>query len=189
MLDQSKRLLDVPLDTHDNMMKFIEGLPTDTCHLAMNMSEGTQREKREVIGRNFAKKLALIRRSAFKNGNGVDDGTEGKAATEEEEDDDVDEVEEEVDEVEAEKALRQKLVDLIESIPELFELVENETEILKLVLDQELQKYNLLLETMTDTLMDAVRAMDGQCLVTDTITDLLEAIEGDEIPDAWKASN
>ena len=43
-------------------------------------------------------------------------------------------------------------------------------EILKLVLDQELQKYNLLIGTMTDTLQAALNVIDGKSLVTNQVT-------------------
>ena len=38
------------------------------------------------------------------------------------------------------------------------------------MLDQELQKYNLLIGTMTDTLQAALNVIDGKSLVTNQVT-------------------
>ncbi len=53
-------------------------------------------------------------------------------------------------------------------------------EILELVLDQELQKYNNLLETMRESLESALSGIEGQNLVTDEIGQLLESVKEGE---------
>jgi len=69
--------------------------------------------------------------------------------------------------------------------PQPFELEKDLKEILKLVLDQELQKYNLLIGTMTDTLQAALNVIDGKSLVTNQIEEFIEAVEEGEIPQPW----
>ncbi len=60
-------------------------------------------------------------------------------------------------------------------------LQEGLTEILELVLDQELQKYNHLLEEMRDSLESALCGIEGLNLVTDEIGQLLESIKEGEL--------
>ncbi len=60
-------------------------------------------------------------------------------------------------------------------------LQEGLTEILELVLDQELQKYNHLLEEMRDSLESALCGIEGLNLVTDEIGQLLESIKQGEL--------
>ena len=38
---------------------------------------------------------------------------------------------------------------------------------------------------MRDTLADALRALDGQCLVTEAISELLDSVQEDDIPEVW----
>ena len=87
---------------------------------------------------------------------------------------------------ESEDDLRTKIMDILERLPKLFDLVEGQEEdILKLVLDQELQKYNNLLDTMRESLEDSLRGIDGQNLVTPDIEQLLESVQENEIPECW----
>ena len=53
-------------------------------------------------------------------------------------------------------------------------------------LKQELQKYNLLLDTMRESLESALCGLDGKNLVTEEIADLLSSIKENDIPDCWE---
>ena len=99
-------------------------------------------------------------------------------------DDDDDDDEEEGDGGDA--ATREKISGILQQVPELFELEKDLEEILKLVLDQELQKYNLLISTMVETLQAALNVIDGKSLVTNDIEDFIDAIVGGEIPEPWQ---
>ena len=99
-------------------------------------------------------------------------------------DDDDDDDEEEGDGGDA--ATREKISGILQQVPELFELEKDLKEILKLVLDQELQKYNLLISTMVETLQAALNVIDGKSLVTNDIEDFIDAIVGGEIPEPWQ---
>ena len=83
-------------------------------------------------------------------------------------------------------ATREKISGILQHVPELFELEKDLKEILKLVLDQELQKYNLLISTMMKTLQAALNVIDGKSLVTNEIEDFIEAIVGGDIPEPWQ---
>ena len=83
-------------------------------------------------------------------------------------------------------ATREKISGILQQVPELFELEKDLEEILKLVLDQELQKYNLLISTMVETLQAALNVIDGKSLVTNDIEDFIDAIVGGEIPEPWQ---
>ena len=50
---------------------------------------------------------------------------------------------------------------------------------------QEIQRYNLLLSTMTESLESALCGLDGNNLVTEEIAQLLSSIEENEIPECW----
>ena len=170
MLDSSTGIGQVPVESHEKLMRFISKLPSDASHLIMAMSEANHIEKSEMEGRRLLEKFGRLKglrlegdASHAEDGDGEDEDTfDGEEAD-----------------------LRKKITALMDEIPDAFELAEQETEILKLVLDQELQKYNLLLETMRDTLADALRALDGQCLVTEAISELLESVQEDDIPEVW----
>ena len=168
MLNSSTRIGEVPVDSHEEMMRFISKLPSDAGHLIMGMSEANHIEKSEMEGKKLLEKLGALKGLKL----------EGDASHAEEGGDEDGAADEEAD-------LREKITALVDEIPDSFELAEQETEILKLVLDQELQKYNLLLETMRDTLADALRALDGQCLVTEAISELLDSVQEDDIPEVW----
>ena len=99
-------------------------------------------------------------------------------------DDDDDDDEEEGDG--GDTATREKISGILQQVPELFELEKDLEEILKLVLDQELQKYNLLISTMVETLQAALNVIDGKSLVTNDIEDFIDAIVGGEIPEPWQ---
>jgi dynein heavy chain len=161
MLNDTTRFGNVPVGTHTELMTFLASLPTDTAHLVMNMSKATHKQKNVMDGRELLLKLKSIRSLMF-------------SETRKEHIDDYEE-----------DSLRDKMLLIYNDIPDQFDLVENETEILKLVLDQELQKYNCLLEMIAESLSDALRAIDGKCLVTKKISCMLRSIEEDEIPDMW----
>ena len=174
MLNSSIGIGQVPVESHEEMMRFISKLPSDASHLIMAMSEANHIQKNEMEGKRLLEKLGTLKGLKLEGDashaeEGDDEGEDGSA-----------------DAFDSEEAgLRKKITALMDDIPDAFELAEQETEILKLVLDQELQKYNLLLETMRDTLADALRALDGQCLVTEAISELLDSVQEDDIPEVW----
>ena len=174
MLNSSIGIGQVPVESHEEMMRFISKLPSDASHLIMAMSEANHIQKNEMEGKRLLEKLGTLKGLKLEGDashaeEGDDEGEDGSA-----------------DAFDSEEAgLRKKITALMDDIPDAFELAEQETEILKLVLDQELQKYNLLLETMKDTLADALRALDGQCLVTEAISELLDSVQEDDIPEVW----
>ena len=49
-----------------------------------------------------------------------------------------------------------------------------------------MQKYNLLLNTMRESLLSAVCGLDGKNLVTEEIAHLLSSIKENDIPDCWE---
>ena len=170
MLNSSTSIGEVPVESHEEMMRFISKLPSDASHLVMAMSEANHIEKSEMEGKRLLQKLGALKGLNLEGDVEGDDEDDGQSAGTS-------------DRQEAD--LREKITALVGEIPDAFELAEQETEILKLVLDQELQKYNLLLETMRDTLADALRALDGQCLVTEAISELLDSVQEDDIPEVW----
>ena len=170
MLNSTTSIGEVPVVSHEEMMRFISKLPSDASHLVMAMSEANHIEKSEMEGKRLLEKLGALKGLNLEgDGEGEDEDDEQSADTSDRQ----------------EANLREKITALVGEIPDAFELAEQETEILKLVLDQELQKYNLLLETMRDTLADALRALDGQCLVTEAISELLDSVQEDDIPEVW----
>ena len=56
---------------------------------------------------------------------------------------------------------------------------------MKLVLDQELQKYNNLIDIMNDTLKAALNVIDGKSLINDKIEAFIDSLEAGDIPDVW----
>ena len=63
--------------------------------------------------------------------------------------------------------------------------MEDIEEIMVLVLDQELQKYNNLIDIMNDTLKSALHVIDGKSLINDKIESFIDSLESGDIPDAW----
>jgi dynein heavy chain len=59
---------------------------------------------------------------------------------------------------------------------------------MKLVLDQELQKYNNLIDIMNDTLRSALYVIDGKSLINDKIEAFITSLEIGDIPDVWADS-
>jgi dynein heavy chain len=105
-------------DTHETMMAYLNKLPTEVTSSLMRLSKAHHIMKNEERGRVFIRKLKMIR--GLGQGAEADNGgVEGEASYNAEED-----------------RLRAKIVSILESLPELFDLGEDETEILKLVLDQ-----------------------------------------------------
>lgn len=166
MLNSTTSIGQVPVESHEELMRFISKLPSEASHLMMAMSEANHIEKNEMEGKRLLEKLGTLKGLKLEG-----DASDAEDGDDEDEDGEAD--------------LRKKITVLTDEIPDAFELAEQETEILKLVLDQELQKYNLLLETMRDTLADALRALDGQCLVTEAISELLDSVQEDDIPEVW----
>ena len=56
---------------------------------------------------------------------------------------------------------------------------------MKLVLDQELQKYNNLIEIMNNSLKSALHVIDGKSLINDKIECFISSLEDGDIPDVW----
>ena len=56
---------------------------------------------------------------------------------------------------------------------------------MKLVLDQELQKYNNLIDIMNDTLKAALSVIDGKSLINDKIEAFINSLDDGDIPDVW----
>ena len=54
-----------------------------------------------------------------------------------------------------------------------------------LVLDQELQKYNNLIDIMNDSLQSALNVIDGKSLINDKIESFIESLDAGDIPDVW----
>lgn len=71
-------------------------------------------------------------------------------------------------------------------VPDEFDLSDNLDTILAVVLDQELQRYNELLEVMKDTLKNALNGLAGKCLLSEEMEEFIEQIRDDEIPKAWE---
>ena len=99
-------------DSHETLMRYLSQLPTDVTSSMMRMSAANHKMKNELRGRELLAKLRLVQ-----GGGGDEEEAEISYDVEEE-------------------RLRQKIRSLIADLPEQFDLVENETEILKLVLDQ-----------------------------------------------------
>ena len=59
---------------------------------------------------------------------------------------------------------------------------------MKLVLDQELQKYNNLIDIMNDTLKAALSVIDGKSLINDKIEAFIDSLNDGDIPDVWADS-
>ena len=71
-------------------------------------------------------------------------------------------------------------------VPEEFDLSDNADDILAVVLSQELERYNELLETMKDSLQNALNGLAGACLLSEEMEEFIEQIKEDEIPKVWQ---
>jgi len=157
------------LEDHETLMRYLGGLPKSASHKLARMSEANHRRKDELKGEMLVKKLISAQ-----------DLLPHLLASDEQE-------EESWDYAEEERRVKVKLTEILETLPELFELLEEDTqEILKLVLDQELQKYNCLLETMEETLESALHGIEGFILATKEIDDLIDDVKEGEIPACWQ---
>ena len=45
------------VDTHESLVKYLRGLPTEVSHTLMSMSEANHRRKEEIKGKSFIEKL------------------------------------------------------------------------------------------------------------------------------------
>ena len=147
------------LEDHNTMIDCVrQKLPAETTHSLLRVSESNHWSKNRSFGLEFMRKIRQTREGHFED------------------------LEEEADD----PSIRERLIKIMEQVPQEFELEEDLEEILQLVLDQELQKYNNLISTMNDTLQAALNAIDGKSLINDDIEDFLEALESGEIPDPWQ---
>ena len=77
-------------------------------------------------------------------------------------------------------------MNILEMVPEEFDLSADLDSILAVVLSQELERYNELLETMKDSLQNALNGLAGNCLLSEEMEEFIEQIKEDEIPKAWE---
>lgn len=77
-------------------------------------------------------------------------------------------------------------MNILEMVPEEFDLSDKLDSILAVVLSQELERYNELLETMKDSLRNALNGLAGSCLLSEEMEEFIEQIKEDEIPKAWE---
>ena len=103
-----------------------DAIPTETTHSLMRVSQANHWNKNTVKALDLVRKLRLTQGLDIKEEDELEEG--------------------EGDEI------RKKILKIIEQVPEEFELEDDIEEIMKLVLDQELQKYNNLIDIMNDTL-------------------------------------
>nr|XP_040564670.1 dynein heavy chain 7, axonemal-like [Lepeophtheirus salmonis] len=147
---------------------YIMNLPTETNHNILRMGEATHYLKNVLEGETFLHKLRLTQREEAKI-------PESNKKMEDKEDEFI--------------KMRQTMSKILNLLPEEFETTENnsfsEDKILNIVLDQELQKYNDLLDTMKESLESAIMSIDGRGIMTKEIQELLEFIKNDEIPSIW----
>ncbi|CAB4061835.1 DNAH [Lepeophtheirus salmonis] len=147
---------------------YIMNLPTETNHNILRMGEATHYLKNVLEGETFLHKLRLTQREEAKI-------PESNKKMEDKEDEFI--------------KMRQTMSKILNLLPEEFETTENnsfsEDKILNIVLDQELQKYNDLLDTMKESLESAIMSIDGCGIMTKEIQELLEFIKNDEIPSIW----
>ena len=73
-------------------------------------------------------------------------------------------------------------MNILEMVPEEFDLSADLDDILAVVLSQELERYNELLETMKDSLKNALNGLAGACLLSEEMEEFIEQIKEDEIP-------
>ena len=142
---------------HETLMEYLNELPNETNNTLIGSNSPNTWNKTEEDGAIFLQKVRKTQGLDLKG------------------DDDDDET-----------SIKDKIVKILERTPEEFESKEDQSTILELVLDQELQKYNELIETMRESLETAIRGIDGKCLVTDEIEDFIESIKNDEIPESWQ---
>ncbi|QQP52952.1 Uncharacterized protein FKW44_005260, partial [Caligus rogercresseyi] len=148
-----------------SLHEYLMNLPTETCHDILRMGEATHWSKNVGKGKAFLNKLRLTQK--------FDEGNDG--GTSEREDLFI--------------QVRETLAGILSSLPEEFKTNESynfsEDKILDIVLDQELQKYNTLLQIMRSTLESAIMCIDGSGILTSDISELLEEIEEDAVPSVW----
>ena len=102
------------LKDHETMMEYLNELPTDTSRHVMGVNDPNHWNKNVNKGLDFLRKVRLTQ------------GLDLNAAGDEDGDD----------------PIRDKIVKILEMTPDEFELNDNLENIMMLVLDQELQKYN-----------------------------------------------
>ncbi len=151
------------LEDHEALMKYLNELPTDATPKLTRLSQANHRRKEELKGQSLIVNIGLA---------------QGQLPCS---DKDLEEVGYE----EEERRIKSKISGILVNLPDLFVLKESEQEILALVLDQELQKYNFLLETMRATLEDALRGIEGHNLVTSEIAEMIDSIKAGDIPQCW----
>ena len=139
-----------------------DAIPTETTHSLMRVSQANHWNKNTVKALDLVRKLRLTQGLDIKEEDELEDG--------------------EGDEI------RKKILKIIEQVPEEFELEDDIEEIMKLVLDQELQKYNNLIDIMNDTLKAALNVIDGKSLINDKIEAFIDSLESGDIPDVWMDS-
>ena len=99
------------LTDHETLMEYLTELPTETSHYLLRTAAANHWNTYETKGIKFVGKLRLTQGLDYSND----------------------------EESQSDKSIRDKIMDILQVIPDEFELEENLTEILKLVLDQELQ--------------------------------------------------
>jgi len=148
------------LDEHETLMDYLnDAIPTETTHSLMRVSQANHWNKNTVKALDLVRKLRLTQGLDIKEEDELEDG--------------------EGDEI------RKKILKIIEQVPEEFELEDDIEEIMKLVLDQELQKYNNLIDIMNDSLKAALNVIDGKSLINDKIEAFIDSLESGDIPDIW----
>merc|ERR1719510_59339 len=148
------------LEDHETLMDYLNAsIPTETTHSLMRVSQANHWNKNTVKALDLVRKLRLTQGLDIKEEDDLEEG--------------------EGDEI------RKKILKIIEQVPEEFELEDDIEEIMKLVLDQELQKYNNLIDIMNDTLKAALNVIDGKSLINDKIEGFITSLEIGDIPDVW----
>ena len=61
MLNSSTSIGEIPVESHEEMMRFIAKLPSDASHLVMAMSEANHIEKSEMEGKRLLEKLGALK--------------------------------------------------------------------------------------------------------------------------------
>ncbi|XP_059098400.1 dynein axonemal heavy chain 7-like [Tigriopus californicus] len=150
------------LEDHETLMNYLATLPMDVSYNLMHMSEVNHRNKEEQSGLYFIRTLKKI----F--------GHQGDQGQSEFEEDYLD-------------TLRRKIVSIVEGLPKVFDLIDDHQDILPLVLDQELQKFNTLIETITESLASALKGIDGLSLISDEVNLIIESIQAGDIPSCWES--
>ena len=149
------------LEDHETLMDYLNSaIPPETTHDLMRVSQSNHWNKNTVKALDLVRKLRSTQGLDIKE---VDEFDEGGEKDE----------------------IRKKILDIMKQVPEEFELEEDIEEIMKLVLDQELQKYNNLIDIMNDSLQAALNVIDGKSLINDKIESFIESLDAGDIPDVW----